>query len=313
MPALLRSSDFGLMLIAFAWGSTYLGAKVALATFPIAVLLLLRFSLAAAALAPIAWRDGAPVPRRPAVILGLLLAASLLLETAGIAATTPANAGVLIATSIVLVPLLERWLDRGSGAFGALLPALLSLAGCALMSLSDELRLNAGDLLILAAAVTRSVHMIVARKLGKRLSGSASRINLIQFVTVAMVAALVSLARGELTFAVLAAAPASAWFVVAYLAIVCTVLAFVCMQKAVERTSASRAGLLLGTEPVWAAAIAVTLGGAALSPRQWLGAALVVAAAEWGRRAVPAVATSAAPERRLSRRRAADAASCPPA
>jgi threonine/homoserine efflux transporter RhtA len=50
----------------------------------------------------------------------------------------------------------------------------------------------------------------------------------------------------------------------------------------VQRTSASRASLLLGTEPVWAVVVGIVLGGEHLTPLTGLGAALMVAGMYWG-------------------------------
>jgi threonine/homoserine efflux transporter RhtA len=60
---------------------------------------------------------------------------------------------------------------------------------------------------------------------------------------------------------VMAHLAASTWAVLAYLALGCSVFAFLAQTAAVQRTSASRASLLLGTEPVWAVATGIVLGG----------------------------------------------------
>ncbi|MCF2527971.1 EamA family transporter [Yinghuangia soli] len=71
---------------------------------------------------------------------------------------------------------------------------------------------------------------------------------------------------------------------------------------AVQRTSASRATLLLGTEPVWAVAVGAGVGGEALTAVTGLGAATVVAGTYWGQaierrhRAGPKAAAADRPE-----------------
>jgi drug/metabolite transporter (DMT)-like permease len=83
-----------------------------------------------------------------------------------------------------------------------------------------------------------------------------------------------------------------------YLALFCSVFAFLAQTWAVQRTSASRASLLLGTEPVWAVAAGLALGGEHLTALTALGAAMMVAGTYWGqsverahRTAVTAAAT----------------------
>jgi drug/metabolite transporter (DMT)-like permease len=75
---------------------------------------------------------------------------------------------------------------------------------------------------------------------------------------------------------------AGAWFDVAFLGLVCSVFAFAIELWAVRRTSAARASILLGTEPVWAVAVGCLLGGEILG---WIGAfggVLIVAASQAG-------------------------------
>ncbi len=54
---------------------------------------------------------------------------------------------------------------------------------------------------------------------------------------------------------------------------------------AVRRTSPSRVSLLLGTEPLWAAAAGIALGGERLGALGLAGGALVLVGTAWGRRA----------------------------
>lgn len=76
----------------------------------------------------------------------------------------------------------------------------------------------------------------------------------------------------------------SAVLQMAYLVIVCTVFPFFIQMWAVRRTSPTRVSLLLGTEPVWAAVIGVTLAGDVLGPVGILGVVLVLAGTIWGQR-----------------------------
>ncbi len=67
-----------------------------------------------------------------------------------------------------------------------------------------------------------------------------------------------------------------------FLGLLCSVFAFVVQLWAVRRTSAARASMLMGTEPVWALVVGVTLGGEAIGVVGIGGAALIVAASYAG-------------------------------
>ncbi|WP_032793179.1 EamA family transporter, partial [Streptomyces sp. W007] len=60
--------------------------------------------------------------------------------------------------------------------------------------------------------------------------------------------------------------------------------AFFVQMWSVRRTSPSRVSLLLGTEPLWAAAVGISLGGERLGLLGAAGAVLVLAGTAWGRR-----------------------------
>lgn len=98
---------------------------------------------------------------------------------------------------------------------------------------------------------------------------------------------LVQLLVGSLGFTLLAAhelggAVASlgvaGWANVVFLGLGYNVFAFVVQAWAIRRTSAARAALLMGTEPIWAVAVGVGLGGEHLGVLGLLGAAPIVAA-----------------------------------
>ncbi len=67
------------------------------------------------------------------------------------------------------------------------------------------------------------------------------------------------------------------WLAVAFLSLFCTVGAFYLQNAAVRHTSPTRVGFLMGTEPVFASLIAVTLFGEALRDATILGGLLALA------------------------------------
>lgn len=72
--------------------------------------------------------------------------------------------------------------------------------------------------------------------------------------------------------------------VVLYLALVCTVFAFLVQSLAVQHSTGARVSLLLGTEPLWAAMFGVAVGGDAVTAMGVGGVAVVVGGTFWGRR-----------------------------
>ncbi|WP_093910670.1 DMT family transporter [Streptomyces sp. cf386] len=281
----VRRTDAVLLLVALVWGSSYLSAQTATAALPVLLVLFARYALSAAAcLGVVAARRGGARPwtrdeLRAGVPLGVTQAAVLVVETYGVAHTSAANAGLIISLTIVLTPLLDRGGRRGALPVPFLAATgLCVLAVGLLMSGNGFHALRLGDLLMLGAALIRAVHVVLV---GRLTVGRAIRP--LQLTTVqTLVGTALFLPATALDLPTLAHADPATWAQLVYLALFCSVFAFLAQTWAVQRTSASRASLLLGTEPVWAVAVGIVLGGEHLTPLTGLGAALMVAGTYWG-------------------------------
>ncbi len=278
-----RRTDAVLLLVALVWGSSYLSAQTAVAALPVLLVLFARYALAALpCFALVAARGGLRWTRdevRAGLPLGVTQAAVLVVETYGVAHTTAANAGLIISLTIVLTPLLDRTGRRGGPP-----PVFFAAAGLCVLAVGLLMWGNGfqaprlGDLLMLAAACVRAVHVALV---GRLTAGRTIRpLHLTAIQT--LVGAGLFLAPAVRDLPSLARADAATWVQLAYLALFCSVFAFLVQTWAVQRTSASRASLLLGTEPVWAAAVGIALGGEHLTPLTALGAALMVTGTYWG-------------------------------
>lgn len=266
-----------LLAVAAVWGSSYLAAKVATTAAPVLDVLLVRYGLAAAAAALIVLsrpdRRWTPDELRAGALLGLTQAAVLVTETYGVAHTSAANAGLIISLTIVLTPLLD-------GGRGRRLPAAyfragaLCLVGIAVLVCGSGLHVpGRGDALIALAAVIRAGHVVLVGRLtgGRRIRPlHVTTVQLLVGTALCLIGAAGDLSR-------LAVVSGAGWAGLLYLALFCSVFAFLAQTWAVQRTSASRTSLLLGTEPIWAVAAGVCLGGERLTVIASVGAALVIA------------------------------------
>ena len=281
-----RRVDVLLLGVAAVWGSSYLSARVLALAAGVLAVLALRYLVAAAAMAVVCVVHRPARPGRRELGVGVLLGGTqawvLVLETYGVTLTSATNAGLLISLTILLTPMLEgavslRWLPRGFFAAAA-----VALAGIALLVSGAGLRApTAGDALMLAAAVVRAGHVTASGHLTRGRCYDTTTLTLLQ----TLVGAAVFTAAGAPTVVRAADSFESAqWLGVAYLALGCTVFAFLVQLWAVRRTSAARASLLLGTEPIWAVLIGLSLGGKSLTRAGAAGAVLVVAGTYWGQR-----------------------------
>lgn len=276
--------DAVLMGVALVWGSSYLVAKDLTMVAPVVIVLALRYVISAVALGLVCLgvRPTVTGVREVGVgvVLGCSQAAVLTLETFGVSGTTATNAGLIISLTVVFTPLLESVWARVPLPASFFAATTVAVVGVALLVSADGFRAPGwGDALMLAAAAVRAVHVSLIGRLTHARSYSSLMLTTIQMAVGALI--LTVAASSQLGVAV-AHLSLAAWAQLAYLALACTVFAFLAQTWAVRRTSPSRASLLMGTEPVWAVAVGVSLGGEDLAPVGALGALLIVAATYCG-------------------------------
>jgi len=283
----LSRTDVSLLAVAAVWGSSYWAAQDAAGTIGVLPLLAARFGLAAVVLTLVAVALRVARPTRDELRLGVLLGGSqavvLVLETWGVTRTTATNAGLLISLTVVLTPVLEslagrRWLPRPF-----FVAAVTAVVGVALLVSGDGFSApTAGDVLMLAAALVRSVHVTASGSLTRHRTVRTVTLTLVQSWVCAVGFAVAALPGG--LGAALGAADAGTWWAVAWLGLACTLFAFLVQLWAVRATSAARASLVMGTEPVWAVVVGTTLAGDHLTPLMAVGAGLVVLGTACGQR-----------------------------
>ncbi|MET9473059.1 MULTISPECIES: DMT family transporter [unclassified Streptomyces] len=290
-------TDLPVLLVAVVWGASYLAAKGITTTSTVVAVLVLRFVIVLPVLAVAGWRRLRALSAaqwRGAGLLGLVLSGIFLVETYGVVHTSATNAGLIISLTMIFTPLAEAAVTRVRPPGAFLTAAALSVAGVVLLTQGGGFTSpSVGDLLMLVAALARTVHvLLMARIKSVRAADSLSLTTVQLGSAVAVFAVLAAVpGTGPSPWTVAAGFGVREWGGLLFLSVFCTLFAFFVQMWSVRRTSPSRVSLLLGTEPLWAAAAGIAIGGERLSALGVLGAVLVLAGTGWGRRAV----TPAAP------------------
>ncbi|GGM05131.1 multidrug transporter [Streptomyces fumigatiscleroticus] len=284
-----RLTDLPVLLVAVVWGSSYLAAKGVTTAQTVPAVLVLRFAVVLPVLVVAGWRRlralGA-AQLRGAGLLGLILAGIFLLETYGVVHTSATNAGLIISLTMVFTPLAESWVRRVRLPGSFLAAAGLSVTGVALLTQGAGFTApSGGDLLMLGAAVARTVHVLAMARMESVRGADALSLTTVQLGGAVVVFAVLSAVpgTGASPWGTAAGFGAGDWLGLLYLSAFCTLFAFFVQMWAVRRTSPSRVSLLLGTEPVWAAAVGIALAGDRPGVPGLLGAVLVLAGTAWGR------------------------------
>lgn len=278
-----RTADAALLAVAATWGGSYLAAQSMTRIAPPTTVLALRFVPSLVVLALIAAMGRSRFTRRVWAVgaaLACFQAVTLTLETSAVTRTSATNAGVLVCLAVVIAPALEGVVSgmRLPGRYFA--ATVASIVGVVLLlGPSGLARPNVGDLLVLVAACTRAGFMVASGHLTRGHDFDAVALNTVQTLVNAV---LFSVLAGHRVVTTVQHMDAHHWIVLTFLALGCTCAAFLLQLWAIHHTSASRASLLMGTEPVWALVVGLVLGGDHLGVLGLLGAVVIIAATGWG-------------------------------
>ncbi|MER7764406.1 DMT family transporter [Streptomyces sp. NPDC097619] len=288
------TADLPVLAVAVVWGGSYLAAKGITLAHTVVAVLVLRFALVLPVLV-VAGRRGlralTPAQWRGAGLLGLVLAGIFLLETYGVVHTSATNAGLIISLTMIFTPLAEAAVRRVRPPAPFLAAAALSVAGVVLLTQGSGFTApSTGDLLILLAALARTVHVLLMARIESVQEADALSLTTVQLGSAVLVFAALAVlpGTGSSPWAAAADFDGRDWAGLLFLSVFCTLFAFFVQMWAVRRTSPSRVSLLLGTEPLWAAAAGIMIGGEHVGPAGLVGAALVLLGTAWGRRSANA-------------------------
>lgn len=268
-----RRLELGLVYCALVWGATFPLVKGVVGELPPAALVGWRFALSALCLAPAALRRPRPGAHlKEGVVLGVILLALYLSQTAGLVHTSAANSGFITGLFVLFTPLF-LWLGRGRpprpAQWGA---AALAVAGLWLLT-GGASGFNRGDALTLVSAMTYAWHLL-ATDAYARADSDPVLLAFHQF----WVCAAGSFLWGASGGTPLGVGSAGAWAAVWFLALVPNLSAFFIQLVAQKTVAPMKVSLIFSLEPVFAALFAWTVGGEPASARAAAGGALIVAA-----------------------------------
>jgi drug/metabolite transporter (DMT)-like permease len=255
------ANDSLLLLTAAIWGMAFVAQRAGMEHVGPFTYNALRFALGALSLVPIILIRGAPAapPRPPASIperawraipAGLLAGGVLFFgasfQQAGIVSTTAGKAGFITGLYVVLVPLAGLLWGQRAGA-SAWAGAFMSVVGLFLLSVTDSLTIERGDLLVLVSAFLWAAHVQVVGWLSPRVD--PFRLSCVQFVVCSLLCA-----GGALLFErpAVDGIRAAAWPIL-YGGVMSAGIAFTLQVVAQRSAPPAHAAILLSLESVFAA------------------------------------------------------------
>ncbi|MGF1747969.1 DMT family transporter [Vibrio cionasavignyae] len=278
----------GLLLVSIMWGTSYGVSKKLLTLMPLEQLLFARFAISSLVLALFLIKKNAAVdffnsPRRyltVGVTTGIILTGIFITETWAVMLTQASEVAVLISLCVLFTPFVERLWLKTVLPVSLYLYCFLGVIGIALASNTDwgGIVLNDSVILILTAAVLRSIMVVVCRK---ALSNEPLSLELVTFiqltvVTISTLGLIIVNFDSVQTMQMLSLFGVEESLYLLYLALACTLLAFFLQNYSVRFLSASHASLLMATEPLFGLLFAVLFLNEVLTLLQWGGSILIV-------------------------------------
>ena len=270
---------FALLGVSFAWGAAFVVMKPAIEKEPFYDFLAIRFTIAALimiAAQPKVLSQFTPKMLATGLPLGVILGLAYVTQTIALEQTTAAITGFLTGLYVVLTPLLGWLFFRHRVSLKVILGVGLATVGLGLISVT-ELGIQPGHLWGILCALLYALHIIGLGKFSAR--HDAYPLTIVQLIAVAAVSWIGALVDGFQP-------PPSGdvWFAVIFCAVFATAIAFFVQTWAQARMDAPRVAIILTSEVVFTALIAVSVGQETLTLKTTIGGAVMVLAmllVEW--------------------------------
>lgn len=273
-------ADVLLTITALIWGLAFVAQRVGMEHVGPFVFNGVRFALGAIALLPLALRSRQAMRPAPGVsanpwlgcvFAGLVLTFGASLQQIGLQHTTAGKAGFITCLYVILVPLFAAFAG-GRTPLGTWIGALTAVAGMYLLSVTEDLSINRGDLLELLGAVFWAGHVLVAAWFAPRMNPIHLAVG--QYAVCSVLSLCIAAINGE-SFAseglMLAAGP------ILYGGLLSVGVAYTLQLVAQRDANPSHAAIILSLESVFAALGGWVLIGEVLTVRGMLGCALMLA------------------------------------
>ena len=265
-------ADLCLLVLAIFWGATFAVQKESLKYTGPLTLNVWRYTLAALVLGLVFLPRMRKITRRE-ILAGLFLGTFLGLgnigQMIGLKTVSSGKAGFITGLYLVLVPFLSwAWLKqplRFSNLFGT----FLATVGLGLFSLNEHFGLSPGDLWVLLSAVMFAGHVVGVTALSE--GRDVVRVTVVQLLMVGLIALLPATYFETFTLRI----PPPLWPYLAYMVLIPSALGFTVHLWAQPKTTPVRAGLIMGTEAIFAALVGWAWAGETLSPKEFFGGGLM--------------------------------------
>ena len=266
-------AELYLFSLTVIWGSTFVLTKVILESASPFVYVTLRFSLASLIFSVLFFRRIRALSRDALMngtVLGVLLFIGFIVQTVGLKYTTASKSAFITGLMVVFTPIFQLIIERKPPKTGNVLGVILVVIGLYLMTSPKGSELNRGDALTFMGAIAFGLYTVYLDIFGKR--HDPAHLSIVQFISTAVLAfcsiPLLETARLSLNTNFL--------WILAYLAVMPTVVALYVMAKYQKYTTPTRSAIIYSLEPPLAAIFAFFIIGEVLGMWGIIGGTLIL-------------------------------------
>lgn len=265
--------------VTISWGASFVLMKDAIDQQPVFDFLATRFSLATLVMIAVRPQVLKAINKQllfRGLILGVTLGLAYITQTIGLYLSTAAITGFLTGLYVVFTPILFWLISRKKIEGKVIVGTVMAFAALVLISFNG-FSIDIGQVWLIACALLFAAHII-----GLSFWSTANDVYALTVIQLGAGAAVCWL--GALADGYQPPPNASVWGVVVFTAVFATAMAFLVQTWAQSIMDPSRVAIILTTEVIFAAAIAVAVGQETLALRTVLGGGLMVIAmaiVEW--------------------------------
>lgn len=268
----MKKENSLLIIAAFFWGTSGLLTQIALNYNTTMMLVSVRFLIAAfmgLVLFKVKW-DKAHL--KSGFILSILLIGIYVSSTYGLKYTSASNAGFIIGSNVVLVPIINKLFFKGKVKSKDYFKSFIVLLGLSLVTLKGAKPFNIGDVYCFIDAIIYSLYIIYGSRLSKDIDTKS--LITIQYAFVALFTTIYVASFESLTINLEASNILSLFA----LGLFCTFLAFYFQLKAQKEITSEKASQLLALMPIFTIGLDVLFVGLVPSVYALIGGSMIILA-----------------------------------
>ena len=265
-------AKLGLLLITVVWGSAFVVVKDAAAVVPPSYIVVFRFGITTVCLCLIFWKRLARIGRTElagGLVIGIFNVLGYELQTYGLQTTTAGNSAFLTAVYCVIVPFLYWLVKKEKPGIYNVVSAFLCIAGVGFLSLKSGFAISLGDALSLLCGLSYAAQIVAIDIFTAK--GDAILLTVTQSAVTTLLALPAALRFETLPRSV---RPGTI-LALLYVALFSTMLAFLVQNIAQQYVAPSQASLIMSLESVFGVLCGILFLREPMTPRVFLGCALI--------------------------------------